>query len=137
MQWRRIDPVQQVGALLAVGTDAVVQAENRLASKSPLFQQMKQAKGRDWLAYFAIRIPSVDGEYEFALPHIVDMQPLYEETAGWWLPVGTEMAIAETLRPELRRAICKEKKLKPPFILIPRFAPNESIAYAADVYKLV
>lgn len=136
MQWRRTDPVQPVGALLAVGTDAVVQAEVQLARKSVLFRQLKQVRGGDWLAYFATKLSSGEDEGVLALPHINAMRPLYEETQGWWLPVGTEMAVAEILRPDLRQALCAQKRVKPPFILVPRFGSTQTIASVADLYEL-
>ena len=135
MQWRHIDPVQPVGALLAVGRDAVVQAETQLARKSALFQQLKQIKGFDWLVYFATKITH-DGDDVLILPYISGMLPLYEEVPGWWLPVGTEMAVAEVLRADLRQALCVKKRLKPPFILVPRFLSSDTIAHAADLYEL-
>jgi hypothetical protein len=136
MQWRRIDPIQPVGALFATGAETMEQAETQLASKSPLFQQLKQVRGEDWLAYFAVKIPADDGQDILALPHITVMQALYEEATGWWLPVGTEMAVAPGLRADLRQALCAQKRLKPPFILIPRFQETDTVTCAADVYEL-
>jgi hypothetical protein len=136
MQWQRIDPVQTVGALLAIGVDAVAEAEAQLAQKSELFQQITQVRGQDWLAYFGTTISLDDGGNFLALPNITAMRPLYEEVPGWWLPVGTAMSVAEILRPDLRLALCAKKLIKPPFILVPRFGPAENVSSVADVYEL-
>ena len=137
MRWRRVDPVQPVAALFVSGEVAVAQAEAALATKSALFQTMKQVRGADWLVWFATRLPSDDGEAEAILPSVPGMQPLYEDAPGWWLPVGMALDVPDTLSAELRTALCVARHVKPPFLLIPRFVGRADHAETADLYVLV
>ena len=136
MHWRRVDAIQPASALFAQGNEIVEAAKVRLASKSALFRSLKQAEGDGWFVLFAGCIRAEDGASETILPSIPDMQALYEDAPGWWLPVGMAMATPEPLRPELRVALCAAHSIKPPLLLIPRFADDAPTTRMVDIFVL-
>ena len=136
MHWRRVDPLQPVSALLAIGGDAVAEAKARLAVKSALFQSMRRVEGDGWMVLFAAQVgDDTAGETVAVLPSIPAMIPLYEDAPGWWLPVGTALAAPEPLRAELREALSQARGFRPPVVVVPRF-DDAPAAHCADVYEL-
>lgn len=134
MQWRRVDPVQHVGGLLAVGETMSANAQAQLAGKSKFFDQMLSVRGEGWIAWFAAKIMDENGQEVAILPQLSGTLPLYEEAEGWWLPVGVAFDWPEAQSRELRQALCVAHAINPPFALIPRFVDSAQVTSAADIY---
>lgn len=132
MHWCRTAPVQEVGALIVIGADAVDRVLDTLAFKSALFAALQVDHGADWIAIFAA--PLAGPGPERMLPRLTDAIALYEEAPGWWLPVGTELGEPAHVRSALRQALCDAHDLDPPAIVVPRFTGTATRADQADIY---
>ncbi|HEX8669744.1 MAG TPA: hypothetical protein VF727_15370 [Allosphingosinicella sp.] len=121
MHWRRLDPVQPVGALIAVGHDAPARIEAAMAGKSRLLHACPSARGEEWIVLFAVPAPSQSAEAEALLPRLEGATPLYPLFAGLWLPVGTAPAVPDHVTEPLMDALLSRHAVSRPAVLVPRF----------------
>lgn len=135
MHWRRVPPVQDVGAQIVTGPDAVMQVRARLAAKSILFSELQVDHGDDWVALFAVPLVDEAGGTDAILPDI-GATPLYEEAPGWWLPVGMEIGAPEPARASLRDALMVAHHVQVPLIVVPLFDGEASLSRRADLYAI-
>ena len=133
MQWRRVDPVQTVGALIATRDEAVDALAAAMSRKSGLFQSLMIEHGDGWAAIFGARIP---GEQDLLIPHLAGATSLYELAPGMWFPVGVAMAAPDHTLDALMRAIFDHYRATPPAIIVPRFGPTGDQTDEADLYLI-
>lgn len=133
MQWRRVDPVQTVGALIATRDEAVDALAAAMSHKSGLFQSLMVEHGDGWAAIFGARIP---GEQDMLIPHLAGATSLYEAAPGTWLPVGVSIAAPDHAQDALMRAMFDHYRTAPPAIVVPRFGPADDQAREADLYLI-
>lgn len=136
MHWRRVAAVQDVTAMIVQGSGAAEDVLHRLAGKSSLFDALLIDRGEDWIAIFAAPLPDETGTADSILPDIPGV-PLYEEAAGWWLPVGVEIAAPAHVRASLRQALAAFNDVRTPAIVVPRFACGADQSCACDLYAIV
>jgi hypothetical protein len=135
MHWRRIAPVQEVGAQIICGSGAVARVTERLAGKSRLFDDLRVDHGEDWIAIFAASLIAERHPPELFLPNLGGVA-LYEEAPGWWLPVGVEFAAPAIARGAMRDALLTAYSVRAPVILVPRFDDAATITDHADLYAI-
>lgn len=133
MQWRRVNPVQTVGALIATRDEAVDALAATMSRKSGLFQSLMVEHGDGWAAIFGARIP---GEQDILIPHLAGVTSLYELAPGMWFPVGVVMAAPDHARDALMRAIFDHYRVTPPAIVVPRFRLADDQTGEADLYLI-
>jgi hypothetical protein len=130
MRWRRVEPLQDVSALLMTGAEAPRRLAGAMAAKPALLRALPVAFGEDWAAIFAS--PAI--EEDALLPRLADTMALYEAVAGIWLPVGVVPAIPDHAKAAVLRAMLEREGVAAPAILVPR-APGGKDA-AADLYVI-
>ncbi|NEX92581.1 hypothetical protein [Caulobacter sp. 17J65-9] len=130
MRWRRTDPVQEVGAMIAVGAEAAGRLVETLAARPRLAAVLPVAKSADWAVVFAASLP---GEQDRLLPRMGDATPLYEAAPGWWLPVGAVLDAPDHARADLWAGLGEREGLRAPTVCLPRFG-SADITGEADVY---
>jgi hypothetical protein len=135
MHWRRVAPVQNVGAQIVTGRGAVEQVRERLAGKSRLFSELQIDHGDDWIAVFAVPLADESGGADTILPDLGGIS-LYEEAPGWWLPVGVEAGAPEHARGSLRDALLAVHDVRMPVILVPRFDGDATRSTQAALYAV-
>lgn len=133
MQWRRVDPVQPLAALIAIGDAAVDAMAAAMSRKSPLLQSLAVEHGDGWAAIFASAVP---GEADPVLPRLGDVTPLYEAAPRVWLPVGVAMAVPDHARGALMQTMFDHYEAAPPAIVVPRFAGPATRSGEADLYLI-
>lgn len=131
MHWRRTDPVQAVGAMMAIGPEAVDRLVRGMAGKSPLLRGLPVEHGAGWAVVFAAMI-----EGEAVLPRLEGAIALHEAASGWWLPVGCALDAPEHALASLWRSLRDADGVEPPAVIVPRFLPEAVRSDAADVYLL-
>lgn len=130
MHWRRTDPVQTVGALLAVGQATADLMVKDLSRKSQLIQALPFEQGLGWAVVFAAPLgPNRD----LVLPRLEAAIPLYDASNGWWLPVGIELDAPDHARAALWLAM-PDFGARPPAIVVPRMRDASERTNEADVY---
>lgn len=132
MDWHKVDPVQEVTALLLTVPEAAQQLDALLAGKPQFLRQLPRANGEGWAAVFARPIA---GENAPMLPNIPRALALYEVQAGWWFPTGTRLDVPDTARGELLQAFASDAGFVPPAIVVPRF-DGETRSRMVDVYPV-
>lgn len=135
MHWRRVAPVQDVGAQIVIGQSATERVRARLAGKSRLFADLRIDHGDDWIAIFAVLLVDESGGAGAILPDLGGLS-LYEEAPGWWLPVGVEAGVPEHARGPLRNAMLALHDLRMPVIVVPRFDTEAAVSNRADLYAI-
>lgn len=135
MHWRRVAAVQEVTATIVHGVGVVEDVIARMALKSALFDEVTVDHGANWIVLFAASVRDENGAADAILPAL-DGVPLYEEAAGWWLPVGVEIAAPTHAHPSLRQALAAVHDLRGPAIVVPRFADDALSTNEADVYAI-
>ncbi len=134
MTWRRTDPVQEVGALLAVGPGAAARVATEMAGRPAVLRALEVARGDDWIVVFAGALSDPTAAGETVLPRLAGAIPLYEESPGWWLPVGVEMTAPTHVHAALRKAMARDNDFDAPVVVVPRL--DGADAEAADVYPV-
>lgn len=135
MLWRRTAPVQEVGAQIICGSDAVQKAIVRLANKSRLFDDVRIDHGDCWIAIFAAALNEQHDTSELLLPNLGGIA-LYEDAPGWWLPVGMEVTLPSPARTTMRNGLMSEHDVSVPLIVVPRFDDDATLCDKADIYAI-
>jgi hypothetical protein len=135
MHWRRVAPVQDVGAQIVIRPGAVEQVRARLAAKSLLFSELQIDHGDDWVAIFAMPLVDESGSADTILPDLGGTS-LYEEAPGWWLPVGVAVAAPQHARASLRDALMAAHDVRMPVIVVPRFEGDATLSRQALLYAV-
>ncbi len=133
MQWRKVEPVHAVNALLLTGDDASASMKLELSEKPAFLRGLPTAHGDGWAAVFAGSLPQ---EREAMVPRIKDARPLYEAESGWFLPVGCEFAVPDDLKTELLERLARQTGFRPPVIIVPRFDAQDTISSTLDAYPV-
>lgn len=111
MRWRRVDPVQHIGALMMTGPAAPDRLAAALARKAALFRTLPDEQGDDWAVLFATG--------EGLLPRIEGAVPLHEAAPGCWLPVGIVVDAPDHVLPSLWKMLADSHDVRPPFVVLP------------------
>ena len=136
MHWRHTAAMQEVGASILCGPGVVDRIMGQLRRKSNLFEDLRIDHGEDWISIFAASLAGHGAEEgEAILPDLGGIA-LYEEAAGWWLPVGVEIAAPRHVRGLLRQALATRHDVQPPAIVVPRFAADTRLSDSCDLYAL-
>ncbi|MEG3086953.1 hypothetical protein [Sphingomonas sp. PB4P5] len=135
MHWRRVAAVQEVTATIVRGVGVVEDVIAQMALKSALFDEVTVDHGANWIVLFAASVHDGNGAADAILPAL-DGVPLYEEAAGWWLPVGVEIAAPTHAQASLRQALAAVYALRGLAIIVPHFAEDAALTSQADLYAL-
>lgn len=134
MRWRRVDRVQPVSALIATGPGAPALLASAMAGKAAILRALPVAHGRDWAAIFSAPAGASGADADALLPSLPGTTALYEAAKSIWLPVGVALDVPAHLNDALLNTLFDEHRLKPPAIIVPRFAGTEEASGEADLY---
>jgi hypothetical protein len=133
MRWRRAEPVQAVGAMIAIDKVAMGRLTEALCGKSPLFHMLPVEHGKDWAVVFAA---STGGAPEPILPRLAGAVPLHEAAKGWWLPIGVELEAPTHVHAALWSALEDRSGVRPPAVVVPRLKDGDASTPDADVFLI-
>lgn len=137
MRWRRTDPVQTVGALIATGERAVARVAAAMAAKPAAFRALPVEHGEDWIVLFAGAVRLDDAaEPDPLLPRLAGTIALYAAGEGWWLPVGVALAAPDAMHAPLMRAMAEKSGVAAPAVIVPRLSAGVTASDEADVYPI-
>jgi hypothetical protein len=131
MAWRRTDPVQTIGALIAIGDAAVDAFVTSMSRKSRLLQSLAVEHGDGWAAIFSGTVPRETG---MVLPRLDGVTALYEIAPRIWLPAGVTIDAPAHVQGALIAAMFDHYDVAPPAIVVPRFGDTAAWTDEADLY---
>ena len=136
MHWRRVDPVQQVGALLLTGADACDAALVDLARRKGHFSHLDVVTGSGWLALVPSAAITVGTPpRDLVLPFWTGATSLYYRLQDVWLAVGWECGVPPHVEPTLLRSMLARDSIASAVIVVPS-AGTAQTTRCADLYVL-